>query len=502
MNALLLISPEDREKAIANILQSLSGDYLGINRYMGIKKDGSTFPVLIHSSPIRDDDGIIGIRGTITDISTPSEVESLKTSLLDSESKYQLLVESVSDWIWEVDTQGQYTFSNQKVKDILGYEKDDVIGRKFSDFMEPEEAAEISEIFFQHVQSKKAFSGLENANIRKDGTKVLLETSGEPIIDEQNKVVGYRGVDRDITIRKEYEETLEAARKKLEADVKERTRKLRQINEQLKASEELYRGLVETMGEGLIVTDEKRRIVFANPRLCQMVNLTEEEMLGRPFDDFLTRSERNEILAKFKKRQKGDEHHYEVRIYTRDGVYRWIRISPRTLRGPSGRFKGTLAIFSDVSEIKNAEIKLKEKSRHLEEANLTLGVTLRQCDEERINLEKRVLANINKLIVPCLKKAMSKAAGTPVEPYLPILESNLKGIASPFSDSLAGRQSTLTPTELQVADLIRNGKSTKEIAFLMAVSPRTVDIHRGNIRRKLGLIKSGRNLRSYLLSLT
>ena len=190
INALALVSPEDHERAITSISQSLSGDYLGINQYLGIKKDGSTFPVLIHSSPLWENGSIVGIRGTITDISAPSETESLKKTILEIESKFQSLVESVSDWIWEVNTQGQYTFSNQKVKAVLGYEKDEILGRKFSDFMEPEEAAQTSEIFFQHLQSKSAFSGLENENIRKDGTKVLLETSAETIFDRQNNVGG------------------------------------------------------------------------------------------------------------------------------------------------------------------------------------------------------------------------------------------------------------------------------------------------------------------------
>ena len=86
--------------------------------------------------------------------------------------------------------------------------------------------------------------------------------------------------------------------------------------------------------------------------------------------------------------------------------------------------------------------------------------------------------------------------------YLDILESNLNDIISPFLKNLSSQYLNLTPTEIQVANLIREGKSTKEIAEILNISERAIEFHRNNIREKLGLKKAKTNLRSYLMTLT
>ncbi len=90
------------------------------------------------------------------------------------------LVETTSDWIWEVDRNSAYIFSNQKVKDILGYDRQEVLGKMPFDFMPPNEAQKVTKIFRKLTKIRKAFSGLENTNLHKDGHEVVLETSGVP----------------------------------------------------------------------------------------------------------------------------------------------------------------------------------------------------------------------------------------------------------------------------------------------------------------------------------
>ncbi|HQT27644.1 MAG TPA: PAS domain S-box protein, partial [Burkholderiales bacterium] len=127
-------------------------------------------------------------------------------TLADSESRFRGLVEQSSDWIWEVDENGIYTYSSPSVLKILGYSPHEVVGRTPFDFMPIEEAARLSETFSVLVQSRKPIENLENANLRKDGSIVVLETSGVPVFDKQGKFRGYRGMDRDITARKAAEE--------------------------------------------------------------------------------------------------------------------------------------------------------------------------------------------------------------------------------------------------------------------------------------------------------
>lgn len=129
-----------------------------------------------------------------------------------SEQKFRSLIETTSDWVWEVDKNGIYTYSSPKVKDLLGYEPDEIIGKRMTDTMSQDESDRISELFKDIVVSKMPFSRMENINLHKDGKQVVIETNGVPIRDENGELLGYRGIDRDITERKKEEEK----RKKLE----------------------------------------------------------------------------------------------------------------------------------------------------------------------------------------------------------------------------------------------------------------------------------------------
>jgi len=127
-------------------------------------------------------------------------------ALRASEECFRALTESTSDWVWEVDVDGVYTYASPKVKDLLGYEPEEVIGKTPFDFMPPEEAKRIAEEFRAIVDSQRPFAGLENTNLHKDGRLVVLDTSGVPFFDAYGRLCGYRGIDRDITERKKLDQ--------------------------------------------------------------------------------------------------------------------------------------------------------------------------------------------------------------------------------------------------------------------------------------------------------
>jgi PAS domain S-box-containing protein len=127
-------------------------------------------------------------------------------SLAESESRYRQLVEDVSDWVWAVDIEGRYTYSSPVVESILGYKVEEIIGKSAFEFIVPEDQGICRNAFTEAVLEKKPIVGLMNRNLRKDGSISYLETSGKPIFDEQGNVIGFRGVDRDITERKKAEQ--------------------------------------------------------------------------------------------------------------------------------------------------------------------------------------------------------------------------------------------------------------------------------------------------------
>lgn len=133
---------------------------------------------------------------------------------------------------------------------------------------------------------------------------------------------------------------------------------------------------------------------------------------------------------------------------------------------------------------------------------MALKVLLEHREEEKKKSEENILANVKKLIFPYLEKLENSRLGDKNQIYIDIIRSDLKDLIAPFANKLYSKYSVLTPTEIQVADLIRHGKTSKEIASLLNVSLKAVSFHRGNIRKKLDLVNKKRNLRSHLQSLS
>ena len=171
-----------------------------------LTKSGKERDIEVTWNYLRDNKGnVVGFLSVLTDIT-----ERVKADIALSESmgRFRGLVETTSDWIWEVNNKAVYTYASPKVLDILGYKPEEVIGKTPFEFMPPEEAKRVAEIFSSIAATQKPFKELENANIHKRGDLVILETSGIPFFDADGTLRGYRGIDRDITDRKKMEDKL------------------------------------------------------------------------------------------------------------------------------------------------------------------------------------------------------------------------------------------------------------------------------------------------------
>ena len=128
------------------------------------------------------------------------------TEQKESLDRFRAMTENTSDWIWEIDENLNYTYASPRIKELLGYEPEEIIGKTPFDLMSPDEGERVFEDFSHIVKLRLPFSRVENTNLHKDGHQVVLETSGVPIIDAFGHFSGYRGIDRDITERREIEE--------------------------------------------------------------------------------------------------------------------------------------------------------------------------------------------------------------------------------------------------------------------------------------------------------
>jgi PAS domain S-box-containing protein len=178
-------------------------------------KDGSYYYLESNAKPIINTSGeIIGFRGADRDI---TERRKSEEALRKSEEKFRTLVETTSDWIWEVDEKAIYTYVSPKVRNILGYKPEEILGKTPFDLMPHEEASRVTSQFQSIIANREHFSELENINRHKDGRLIVLETSGVPVFNAKGIFCGYRGIDRNITERKK----LEQERERLFAELKE-----------------------------------------------------------------------------------------------------------------------------------------------------------------------------------------------------------------------------------------------------------------------------------------
>ncbi|MGA3113445.1 MAG: PAS domain S-box protein [Syntrophobacteraceae bacterium] len=161
-----------------------------------------------------------------------------------------------------------------------------------------------------------------------------------------------------------------------------------------------------------------------------------------------------------------------------------------------------VGIGVDITERKRMELALRDNAANLNEVNSALKALLRQRDEDRKEFEEAVLLNVKNLVFPYFEKLRGSHLENNQKTWLDILETQLKEITSTFTRKLTFQQMNLTPTEIRVAALVRDGKTTKEIAETLGSSEKSISVHRNHIRGKLGLHGKRANLEAYLASLT
>ncbi|TKJ42190.1 hypothetical protein CEE37_00495 [candidate division LCP-89 bacterium B3_LCP] len=456
--------------------------------------------------------------------------------LRETGKRLQDIVLSSADWIWEVDNKGRYTFASEKTKQILGYDPEEIIGKTPFDLMPKEEAERIGVIFNEIASKKMPIYDLENWNLTKAGKKVCLLTNGMPIINDEGELIGYRGVDKDITERKLTESRLERIN-----DLKEELLRPCEINEKLKSitdgiveifdadfariwitkqgdlcekgcfhaeikkgphvcrqkdkcltlmassgrythidgeihrrvpfgcykigrvaagddtrfltndvindprvhdhewakglglvsfvgyrllseagqhigvlalfskhkisaeedalledlahttsrvvqtaemlqslrqSEESNRQLIESMNDGLAIQDTQGVITYANKVICRILGRFEKEIVGHHYSDFLNEENQRIIEVETEKRKKGVLGTYDLSWTRKDGTQVPTLVSPAALMDAEGKFTGSFAIITDITERKELEDSIQEANEFKEQILATAGTAI------------------------------------------------------------------------------------------------------------------------------
>lgn len=290
---------------------------------------------------------------------------------------------------------------------------------------------------------------------------------------------------------------------------------LKTAEQELKKERDYFKNVLDNSADAIGIVDAKGCFIRWNKRAEELFGYSFEELKGKSAFDLY--ADKNKLKAMLQKlRQESYIQGYEIEILTKDGNVVPFSVSISVLKD-NGRNIGSVCVARDLRQIKQVEAALKESkdkleqrvkertaelsdaNKKLEEANIALRVLLEKKDESKRAFEENMFFNLKQLIKPWLEKLKGNSLDGVQRSYISIIESNIEDVLSPMKRELSQNYS-LTPTELHLLDLVKQGKTTKEIARLLNLSKRTIDTHRHNIRKKLGLNNRNVNLRTYLMS--
>ncbi|MDD3137229.1 MAG: PAS domain S-box protein, partial [Methanoregula sp.] len=281
-----------------------------------------------------------------------TETKIIELALHESEERFRQIAESAGEWIWEVDADGMYTYSNTTVYTILGYTPEEIIKRMhFYDLFVPEDRDQLKESAFRAFANREPFKGFVNATLHKNGDRVILETSGLPILDAGGTLIGYRGTDIDITARKNAEETL-----------KERERELS--------------GIINFLPDATLVIDKNGTVLAWNHAMEELTDVPAGLMIGKanyeyalpfyherhPITADLILHKDPAVAAKYTViKKEGGCLFSEIFIPHLNkgrGAYLWLMASP--LYDAAGNISGAVESIRDITDRKRAEEALRE----------------------------------------------------------------------------------------------------------------------------------------------
>jgi len=450
--------------------------------------------------------------------------ESVPQDALDALHKrverYRQILDNVSDAVYKIDTRGYFTYLNSISLQRTGLSPDSYQSCHFLELVLPEDR-ELARANFERVMRGEENPPYELRVRGPDSVPHIREVKSRPIF-ENGRVVELLGISRDITARKQAEELIVNAKAILERMVEERTAELARksarleeeierrkiVAEKLRESEDRYRTIFENTGTAILIVEEENTISLVNSEFEKMSGYGRQEVKSlKKWTDFMSEADARQVRTTQNGRQAASTNaiHLEAQAIDRFGQIRDVHATLSRIPGTKKRIVSLL----DITERKRSEqtllkreAELGAKTRELEEVNTALKVLLKRREEDRKETEETISSNIRDLVLPHLSKLKKHMPGAREKSQINTIESILKGIISPFLQKLSSRMLNLTPKEIQVANLIRDGKTTKEIAEHLDVSKSAIDTHRHHIRKKLGLKNKRVNLTTYLHSLS
>lgn len=476
--------------------------------------------------PVRDTDKLIH-ELQVHQIELELQNDNLRAAqeeTLETLAKYFDLYDFAPIGYFSLDTNGLVLEVNLTGANLLGMGRTNLLKAPLTHYI----AREDQDVFWLHrreVFETRSRQVCEIRLKRKDGTGFYARLESVPVKRDEGFADQLRTAITDITAHKEMEGML-------------------------RENEARYADLYDNAPDMYASVDAETALIRqCNQTLADNLGYLKEEIIGRPIFDIYhpdCRETAKRALHTF--RETGKVRDIELQLKRKDGSKIDVSLNASAVYDKNGKILYSRSSARDITKrkqaeealqkanaelerrvaertkelskineglkheisvrkkaektLKDKEMELKTKAIKLEEVNAALKVLLKQRDEDKIELDEKVLLNINQLIKHYLGKLKKGKFSVSQKAYIDIIESNLNEVISPLTHSLSSKFLRLTPTELQVANLVKQGKTTKEIAEIMNLAPGTIDFHRDNIRGKIGIKNKKTNLRTYLLSIS
>ncbi|HNQ01236.1 MAG TPA: PAS domain S-box protein [Syntrophales bacterium] len=375
---------------------------------------------------------------------------------------------------------GLFVRVNPTIAAVSGYAVEELEGRRADSLIHPDDVGYVKRVAREMLRGHRTTAHEFRIVTRKGDIRWVMEAVTPITYSGRPAIFGHF---MDITDRKAMEE-------------------------KLRESENLYRTIFETTGTATIIIEEDTTVALVNSEFERLSGAPKAYWEGkRSWLEFAAEKDRDRMLQYHNLRRRepgGAPDRYEFRFVDRKGTAKDVLVTISMIPGT----RRSVSSHADITALKRQEKALirrereiQAKSRNLEEMNTALKVLLKQREQDQHDMEEKVLANIKHLVIPYLGKLKTGRLGEQERSCVKVLESNLLSIISPFSQRLSSRLLNLTPKELQVANLVKEGRTSKEIGDLLDVSPATVALYRNRIRKKLAVTGKKVNLRTYLASL-
>ena len=445
-------------------------------------KGGKILPTDHTVSIIRDHSGsLIGMVSVVRDLSRIAELED---KLTDTRFKLNLVTDTIDDVIWmSTAGVGKMLYISAAYETLWERSRESLYQnpRSFMDAVHPEDRDRLAEIVAASHSTLHSYE-CEYRIVRKNGEVRWIHERGFPVSAIPERIM--TGICTDITDRK-------------------------QTEAMLLASERRYLAVLENQTDLIGRFKSDGTLVFVNEAFCKFLGKDRDDLIGRKWQPLPHQDDLPEIQRRLKRLSpQNPVVVIENRNWDADGNLRWMQFVNRGFYNDSGQLLEIQFVARDITELKeneqllrDRETELRKKSEELTKVNTALEVLLERRNRQIDELKETIYRNFIKLILPDLNSLKKRAEKEINKKSISLVIENLENLLSPTTDLMTSEKFALTNTEIRVAAMIRSGMTSAQIADQLRVSLNTVGFHRKNIRKKLGIQKSGKAFAQHLKQL-